>query len=223
MNGLGNLFTEFLFENPFLWPVYALGLWHFIIRPLFGEQAAAKLAETTIPEYKPVSDGETADPAEIGWQHTVGNTAYIELLRRTQQAWSEGALDTFSPEARETGATFRGMAKVFEPHEEAISFAFKDKPPEADEFLVAAQNAGTQCSFVMTNKYFYFFGLDQGLMSNNYGMGKVAYSAIEKIDIKEGWIKNHITIHLFSGEALLVKDLIEDAPGRYLNLRLAQN
>ncbi len=170
MNGLGDLFTEFLFEYPFLWPLYAMGLWYFIIRPVLGEQA------------------------EPGEQQTFDRVAYNELLKPTKQAWLEAALDAFLPKARETGATFASLAK---------------------EFVL--------CSFVMTNKYFYFFGLDQSLLSNNYGIGKVAYSAIAKIDIKEGWVKKHITIHLSSGEVLLVKDLINDAPGRYLDLRLAEN
>jgi hypothetical protein len=39
MNALGDLFTAFLFEYPLLWPLYAVGLWHFIIRPmLYGRE-----------------------------------------------------------------------------------------------------------------------------------------------------------------------------------------
>lgn len=86
MNGLGDLFTEFLFEYPFLWPLYALGLWHFIIRPMFGAQAAARLAETTIPEYKSGGNGETVNPAETDEQQTFCRADYSKLLIRTKQA-----------------------------------------------------------------------------------------------------------------------------------------
>lgn len=35
MDGAGKLLTQVLIDHPYLWPLYAFGLWVFIIKPMF--------------------------------------------------------------------------------------------------------------------------------------------------------------------------------------------
>ena len=75
-----------------------------------------------------------------------------------------------------------------------IAFAFMRSPPKEDEYLLCAKGIQSRLSFVLTNRYFYFFGLDQDVLAKKYESGKIALENIRECTLNEGWVLNKATI-----------------------------
>lgn len=223
MFDIGEDIARWLGAFPLLWAPFLIFVWVFIIKPILRPYEKDRLDKTKLRKYSDdtnsSNDGNTVTRSS---GDIYGQDDYEDLLRKTQQAWLNDELGEFEPNAINVAADLQTIENAFSAHNAAILFAFRNGDPEPDEYLVSAMDGGIRISFVVTNKFFYCFGLDQGLLANKYEPRKVGITAIEKIDSIKKMVTHHMTLHLKSGERLVVKDLLDDYPVRYISYRLNQ-
>lgn len=126
------------------------------------------------------------------------------LLNRTYREWSTGFLSPFSEYFVNytKGKSESSFARSWMLSRNIIRLTFNDAPPEFDEYLLFAN-----ASFVLTNKYFYFFtGENSGI--NEPESGKIALSDIVYCHEPEsGCIGYRITLMLKSGQTIFINGL----------------
>lgn len=216
MTELGQEIAAFLLRYPAAWPLYLIGLWFVVIKPVLNSLERERLDKHVMREIG--ADRETAVRRAEGYSFSEDD--YNQLIEITRQAWMNGEVNEYAAEAKEIASKPGSVRKMFDSQIGAIAFAFKDQAPKPDEFLIAASDSGVRTSYVLTNKYFYFFGLDAMFLADKRASGKIAYEAIDRIFSKSGFVMHQINIRLKSGERILVKDLMRDDPSNYINFRL---
>ena len=214
---LGDLLAEILLRYPMLLPFYAVGLWYLIIRPLIRWLGEEKLEATELRKYTDESDPGSEMAQETGEEtNALDSWSVKDYLDDVYDRWQDGVLDQFSTShwfetTVQTKSQFRASLEHLGP---ALSFAFKDERPSGDETVIAGATSSTGLSYILTNYYFYFFGLDRELLANNYDAGKVSFSAIESVAEfkrkKSGQIE--FLLNLCSGTSLTVKDCPDAIP-----------
>lgn len=110
---------------------------------------------------------------------------YRALLERTHEAWTSKRppFDTLrSPllDQLHKNGTVESLMQAFSSSKQGIAFAFETEPPEDGEFLIQASISQDRLSMLLTNRYFYYFGLDRSLLATRYEAGKVALNDIEE-------------------------------------------
>ncbi len=213
---LAEMFSDFILANKFLWPFYIFGLWKFIIAPILDEKANKKdndrIIEIDLPEY----NGDDAVNHELANDIVFNEDSYSELIKRTQQKWLEGAIDSVRSDAREVAESTESLAEFFKLSQESIYFVFKRSLPDSDEYLISAQGTAMALSYVVTNKYFYFFTFASGIFAKRYESAMVSYSAISHIDVLKGTFKSILLIHLKEGKTLKVKQFFDPVAHKYV-------
>jgi len=155
------------------------------------------------------SSGRSIEVDEPQSDYSFGSEQRERLLARTCDAWKNGELAWLSPHFK-TMADSKSLLKLdkmfFGQHVNAIAFAFKRAPPDEDEFLICANDGGVRLSSVLTNKYFYFFGLDDDVLANKYESGKIPLEKIRDCEVEKGLVFARATLTLESGTQLKLRD-----------------
>jgi hypothetical protein len=163
-------------------------------------------------------------------EYLFGDADYRRLMKRSQQAWIDGDLSDLSDKFAEgaSGMSQEEFNKSFDSNglgaRQVFDFAFKHNAPLDDEFVIAAENGGVQLSYVLTNKYIYFFGLDDRLLANKFENGKLDFGNVQECRlVKKGWIYNRIEIVLRSGKTIPLKVSSSDFPMDYFAKMIKKN
>ncbi len=178
--------------------------------PVYDEEhkSITKEEANTFHSANQIERNETETQIEEGYRGLSDRT-YQKLLTITHEAWRSGSLSHFNNEFQNIAIkkNITDFMESFNPSTEAIHFAFLKYPPLADEFIIYAENEFGGLGYVLTNRYLYFFGLDDSILANKYEHGKVALSSIKKCDYKEGLARTKATLTLKSGKELFLKDI----------------
>ncbi len=220
---LARLFTDFILEHKVLWPIYFFVLWKYFIAPKLDEKTNKeedeRISKIDLPEY----NGEDAVDHKLANDIVFNEDSYSDLIKRTQQKWLEGAIDSVKSDAREVAKSTESLTEFFELSKESIHFVFKRSLPDSDEYLISAQGTAMALSYVVSNKYFYFFTFASGIFAKRYEFAKVSYSAISNIDVIKGTFKSNLLIHLKEGKTLKVKQFFDPVAHKYVLLSASEN
>lgn len=192
MNALGDLFTAFLFEYPFLWPLYALGLWHFIIRPMLDGQEDPG-SESDGPLHPSESDNTSATIAAIAEDFPAGSMP--GLLARTYNEHLLGEIEVFDGSIKDEAgkASFERFSKHFEKNGKYFDRYLEKHSIGEDEFI-GAYWLDTKYRFILTNKC--LFLPDEEFL--------ISLESIRSVKVK-GTISQTLRIKTTSAEELVFK------------------
>ena len=143
------------------------------------------------------------------------NSNLMSLLKNTYNALKLGCLDCINKNLKNQfeSCTLEEFTKSYENETIIFETAFSEQPPDEDEYVINLKNAVKRCSYLLTNKYFYFFGLDKGVLSKKYPSGRVALTNIKECNYKKkGLVMYKAAITLKSGETIHIKDLMKSIP-----------
>ncbi|RLJ17202.1 hypothetical protein DJ030_14150 [bacterium endosymbiont of Escarpia laminata] len=221
---LGHVLAELLLKYPAVWPLYLAGLYFLILKPILRNMETQRLKDSTLREF---GDSDNQVPnKKFAKAESVGIEVLSDFFRSTQNAWASGELHEYfgeNPKNVADDKTDQEFAASFQANMAALEFAFKDAPPRPNEYLIDARNSGVRTSYVLTNTHFYCFGLDKGILANNYDSIKVPLNLIESCEAIKGMVFTKLTLTLKSGEVLHIKDIMDDLPGKYIEYYLANN
>lgn len=141
MNALGDLFTAFLFEYPLLWPLYAVGLWHFIIRPmLYGREDLESENNRPVHPIATIVEEIPADPMQ-------------GLLARSYNEHLFGEMKKFDGSIKDDASlcNFERFSAHFKKNKIYFDEFLKQHNTGKDEFI-GAYWLETKYRFILTNK-----------------------------------------------------------------------
>ena len=216
LSRLGDAIAAIVASNPYVLLIIAIVFWVVVVRPILASRKAGNRTDSQVPDF--TNDAQAPEVRDD--QYIFTQQDYDDLIARTFVAWRDGEIDRFSSDARAIAVDNDAMHRIFDRTLDAIAFAFKDMPPEDDEFLIATRNGGVRTSYVLTNRCFVFFALDKGISAHDYEEAKIALDDIARIENSRKWGMNNLTIELDTGRTVTAKDLLDDHPANYLQHRL---
>jgi len=147
-------------------------------------------------------------------EHVFSDDMYRALVNRTYFAWHTGKPSALSVAIKNQAKmlNMEQFATVFTSAKEAIAFAFQIEPPDDDEYIIAAENADHRLSYLLTSRYFYYFGLDKDLFASKYPAGKIALRDIRKCEIIQGFVFPKATIALYDGKIISIDGFNSERP-----------
>ena len=153
-----------------------------------------------------------------GQQYKYNFDVLTKLYRKTYKAWIDGSVSSFSENFKYSAMSLpeNEFRDFFKSHEGLIYIVFKDNPPEEDEVLLRATSGGEKLSYVITNKYFYFFGTDKSITAIKYEDGKVLINNIASLELNKGVLSHKLLLKLKNGKEIFLKRLPNDAPANLI-------
>jgi hypothetical protein len=183
-----------------------------------NSEAKENISDNDFAKYVKTTNSATVKNAKCEEYNGLTEDNLIKIAKQTYQAWETGVLNSLNPRWQEDAkqVSLDVLIELYADKMELFKIAYKNQPPDDNECVLHFKNAGVRCSYLMTNMYFYFFGLDSSAFANKYENIKIPLSEITDCSFKKGLVMYKATITLKSGQVIHIKDLMDEIPMLYI-------